>query len=74
MVLSKRSLISITKEKVFNFLSQDEVEKALEYFEVIHHPPKTVIFKEGDFPDYIFLILRGEVVVEKLSQLRKKLS
>jgi signal transduction histidine kinase len=56
------------------FISSFEPEQALELCRLAvleHYPNKTVIFEEGEIPDYLYLVLEGQVEFRKRTSFEK---
>lgn len=60
------------KMQIFQFISNDEIEKLVPCFEIATYPAGTVIFKEGDLGDFIGFVISGKLEVKKQTDFKGK--
>lgn len=61
MTVMYRSELSQTP--VFKGLSDDQMEQILPLMELCFYPPDSHIFEQGQKADYLYLLLKGEVII-----------
>ncbi len=56
--------------KIFYFLSNEEVEKLIPYFEMIRYHAGDTIFYEGDAGNFIGIVISGKLEVRKQTEFK----
>ena len=69
-----RKIIKALKEDaaLFRLFAEEELEKVVPYFEEAHFKAGSLVFKEGDPPDFLALVRRGKVEIKKQTDFKGK--
>ena len=72
--MSEDKIIEILRElredKVFYFLEEEDLALVAPFFELVQHPPNTLIFKENEQGDFICFVLSGKLEVKKQTEFK----
>jgi CRP/FNR family cyclic AMP-dependent transcriptional regulator len=66
----KALLEEIKEEMICCFLDTGEIDRIASFFEVMHVPANTVIFKEGDPGDFVGFVVSGKLEVKKQTEFK----
>ncbi len=69
-----RKIIKALKEDaaLFRLFAEEELEKVAPYFEEAHFKAGSLVFKEGDPPDFLALVRKGKVEIKKQTDFKGK--
>jgi CRP-like cAMP-binding protein len=57
---------------LFRLFTGKELEKIAPYFEEVHFKAGSLVFREGDAPDFIALVRKGKVEIRKQTEFKGK--
>lgn len=69
-----RKIIKALKDDaaLFRLFAEEDLEKVAPYFEEAHFKAGSLVFKEGDPPDFIALVRKGKVEIKKQTEFKGK--
>ncbi len=67
---TKELLMDIREDTICCSLDDQEIEKISTFFELVHYPAGTNVFKEGDPGDFIGFVISGKLEVKKQTEFK----